>query len=82
MLQFAEGFSETEADFHKRNVDTRVLRVEHATLPYDAYEALDLPEGSSGVIIERLRRLDGVLALYGINYLIPSLALSSAMEAS
>jgi GntR family transcriptional regulator len=74
MLQFAEGFSETEADFHKRDVETQVLRVDHGTLPYDACEALGLPEGSAGVSIERLRRLDGALALYGLNYLIPSLA--------
>jgi GntR family transcriptional regulator len=74
MLQFAEGFSETEADFHKRHVDTQVLGVEHATLPFEACEALGLPEGSTGVTIERLRRLDGALALYGLNYLIPGLA--------
>jgi GntR family transcriptional regulator len=75
MLQFAEGFSETEADFHRRVVDTKVLRVENATLPDEACDALNLPEGSRGVMIERLRKLDGMLALYGINYLIPSLAL-------
>jgi GntR family transcriptional regulator len=74
MLQFAEGFSETEADFHRRVVDTQVLRVEHATLPDAACDALRLPKGSAGVMIERLRSLDGTLALYGINYLIPSLA--------
>jgi GntR family transcriptional regulator len=74
MLQFAEGFSETEADFHRRDVDTRVLRVENATLPDTACDALRLPEGSSGVMVERLRSLDGTLALYSTNYLISSLA--------
>ena len=74
MLQFAEGFSEAEADFHKRRVDTQVLRVDNGTLPYEACEALGLPEGSAGVSVERLRKLDGALALYGLNYLIPSLS--------
>jgi GntR family transcriptional regulator len=74
MVQSAEGFFESEADFHRRAVETEVLQVEHAPLPQLASDALNLPEGSTGVVIERLRRLDGTLALYGINYLIPSLA--------
>ena len=74
MLQFAAGFSETEADVNKRAVDTIVLRVAVETLPDDACDALQLPEGSSGVTVERVRRLDGNLALYGLNYLIPGLA--------
>jgi GntR family transcriptional regulator len=74
MLQFAEGFSETEADFNKRKVDTQVLRVALEILPVEACDALRLPEGSLGVIVERVRRLDGNLALYGMNFLIPSLA--------
>lgn len=74
MLQFAEGFSETEADFNKRKVETHVLRVAVETLPVDACDALQLPDGNTGVIVERVRRLDGNLALYGLNYLIPSLA--------
>jgi GntR family transcriptional regulator len=74
MLQFAEGFSETETEFNKRSVDTRVLRVAFEPLPREAYEALKLPEGSAGVVVERVRRLDGATALYGLNYLIPRLA--------
>lgn len=74
MLQFAEGFLETEADFNKRVVDTKVIGVAVQPLPAEACAALRLEAGSSGVVIERVRRLDGELALYGINYLIPSLA--------
>lgn len=74
MLQFTEGFSETESDFAKRRVETKVLRVASEILPVDACEALRLPDGSAGVVVERLRRLDGNLALYGVNYLIPGLA--------
>ena len=73
MLQFAEGFSEAETSF-KRTVDTDVLRVAFETLPDEAASALRLPSGSQGVVVERLRRLDGRLALYGLNYLAPSLA--------
>lgn len=74
MLQFAEGFSETEADFNKRIVDTKVISVAVKPLPPEACVALQLEAGSSGVVVERVRRLDGELAVYGINYLIPSLA--------
>src|ERR1700712_3930946 len=56
MLQSAEGFFESEADFHRREVETEVLQVEHAPLPKVACDALNLPEGASGVVIERLRR--------------------------
>lgn len=73
MLQFAEGFSEAETSY-KRKVDTEVLSVAFEMLPVEAAQALELPQGSPGVIVERLRRLDGDLALYGINYLIPGLA--------
>lgn len=74
MLQFTEGFSETEADFNKRKVETKVLRVAFEHLPVHACDALGLPDGTAGVVVERVRRLDGKLALYGLNYLIPSLA--------
>ena len=73
-LQFAEGFSEAETRFNKRVVDTKVLKVGFEVLPMAALEALRLPAESKGVVVERLRRLDGGLALYGLNYLLPGLA--------
>ena len=73
MVQFAEGFSEAETRY-QRTVDTKVLRVAYEVLPAEAAQALELPPGSPGVIVERVRKLDGELALYGLNYLIPSLA--------
>ena len=73
-LQLAEGFSEAETRFNKRVVDTDVLRVALEALPVAASSALNLEPGSTGVVVERLRRLDGELALYGMNYLIPNLA--------
>ena len=73
MLQSAEGFSEAETSF-RRMVDTDVLRVAFETLPTEVSSLLKMPEGSQGVVVERVRRLDGRLALYGLNYLIPDLA--------
>jgi GntR family transcriptional regulator len=73
MLQFTEGFSEAETNF-ERTVDTEVLRVAFEALPTEAAMALKLPNGSQGIVLERLRRLDGKLALYGLNYLVPNLA--------
>ena len=73
-LQSPAGFFEDEVGRQHRLVETKVLRSEVALLPGHASEALQLPAGSSGFILERSRRLDGRLALYGINYLRAELA--------
>jgi GntR family transcriptional regulator len=48
---------------------SRVLREEVCPLPPWACGALEIPIGSLGVTLERLRWVDGNLVLYGINYL-------------
>jgi len=69
LLQGREGFFEDEVEGRQRGVTTQVLRAEQAALPASAVDALQLPAGSHGYILERLRELDGKVALFSINYL-------------
>lgn len=73
LLQGREGFFEDEVEGRQRQVTTQVLRAEQAPLPASAAEALQLPPGSHGYILERLRELDGKVALFSINYLPPQI---------
>jgi GntR family transcriptional regulator len=50
-------------------VSSRILRLERVSLPQWASAALELPNGAEGVVVERLRSVDGLVALYVINYL-------------
>jgi len=74
MLQCPEGFSENEATRNNRTVETRVLGVQRCRLPDEACTALKLPPGARGLKLERVRRVDGTLALYAVNYLVEELA--------
>ena len=56
------------------DVTDKVLRAEVAPLPHWAADALALPERSHGVILERLRYVDGRVALHVIDYLPTHLA--------
>jgi GntR family transcriptional regulator len=67
LLHGREGFFEDESRRH--HVTTEVLRAEQTLLPRLAAEALPLQPGSEGYVLERLRELDGKIALYSINYL-------------
>lgn len=73
VLQAAEGFFEIEADQNRRAVETKVLDAKLKTLPEAAAQALQVQHGSTGFVLRRLRKLDGKLALYAINYLPPDL---------
>ena len=73
LLQVAEGFFEAEVDHHHRAVDTRVIKAGLCELPDAAAAALRLNAGASGFMLARVRRLDGNLALYSINYMLPEI---------
>ncbi|MBK3744707.1 GntR family transcriptional regulator [Paraburkholderia aspalathi] len=73
LLQVAEGFFEAEVDHHHRAVDTRVIKAGRCELPDAASAALGLDAGASGFMLARVRRLDGNLALYSINYMLPEI---------
>jgi len=74
MLQFAGGFSDSEAAHENRQIDTRLLSLRRQVLPDDVCDALHLAKGTGGVLLERLRWVEGRLALFARNYLPAELA--------
>ena len=74
LLQSAEGFFQEEVDRMGRTVTSKILRVERGPLPPFATHALTLPHGSDGVTLERVRSIDGLVAMYVVNYLPASVA--------
>ena len=74
LIQTTEGFFHEEFVRTGHRVTSKVLRREQTELPTWAADALDLPHGSRGIILERLRAVDGLIALYVINYLPDRLA--------
>jgi GntR family transcriptional regulator len=69
LLQSSEGFFNDEVS-RLRAVNSTVLRCEVAPLPHWASEALGLPDGGKGVILERLRAVDGQVVSYVSDYLL------------
>lgn len=69
-LQVTQGFFEMEVDQH-HSVETRVLEATPCVLPDEVAVALEVKSGARGFKLARVRRLDGKLALYSINYLLP-----------
>lgn len=79
MIQSTEGFFGDEWLRAGRSVSSRILRLERGQLPHWASDALDLPAGSQGVVVERVRSVDGLVALYVVNCL-PSFAADVVSE--
>ena len=69
LIQSTEGFFHDEFLRAGRRVTSRVLRLERTALPRWASDALALPPGSDGVVLERVRSVDGLVALYVVNCL-------------
>jgi GntR family transcriptional regulator len=74
VLQVAAGFFEGEVDYNQRKVETQVLDARLRTFAGTPAEALHLKNGEQGFLLRRVRRLDGRVALYSVNYLLPELA--------
>lgn len=74
LIQTTEGFFHEEFVRTGHRVTSKVLRRERTVLPNWAADALGLPDESHGVILERLRAVDGLVALYVINHLPDALA--------
>lgn len=68
-LQVTQGFLETQSRSSSRSIVTRVLRWGVESMPDLAAKALELPSGTSGFYIERIRFMDGVPALHSINWM-------------
>jgi GntR family transcriptional regulator len=73
LLQVPAGFFEVEVDHHQRKVETRVIEAKRAVFPSAPAAALDLGPDEIGFVLKRLRHLDGQVALYSINYLLPDI---------
>jgi len=69
LLQSSEGFFQAEVDRLGRTVTSSVLRAELGPLPAWACSALEVPPNSEGATLERLRSVDGLVALYVVNHL-------------
>lgn len=69
LLQSSAGFFEEEVERMGRQVTSNVRRVERGPLPTWASDALELPAGSVGLTLERVRSIDGLVAMYVVNHL-------------
>ncbi len=69
LLQSSEGFFQDEVDRLGRTVTSRIVRAEREGLPTWACRALRREPGTRGATLERLRSLDGLVALYVVNHL-------------
>jgi GntR family transcriptional regulator len=69
LIQSTEGFFHDEFLRAGRSVTSRILRLERVGLPRWASDALALAPGSDGVIVERVRSVDELVALYVVNCL-------------
>ncbi|MGP0049404.1 MAG: GntR family transcriptional regulator [Solirubrobacteraceae bacterium] len=73
MIQSNEGFFGDELLRAGRSVTSRILRLERRALPRWATRALSLAPDDEGIVVERVRSVDGLVALYVVNCL-PGLA--------
>ncbi|ROS76112.1 GntR family transcriptional regulator [Curtobacterium sp. PhB130] len=74
MIQNTEGFLENAVGRQNRAVTTTVLRSGRAKLPDFVAALLEVAVGVEGFELVRLRHLDGVPAVYSVNYSPPSVA--------
>lgn len=69
LLQSVEGFFQDEVSRLGMQVSSEILRLEVGRHPRWASEALEVPSDEQGVTLERLRSVEGLVALYVINHL-------------
>jgi GntR family transcriptional regulator len=74
VIQGQQGFLENAITHQNRHVTTQVLRSGPVILPDSACRSLEIPEGTRGFELVRLRSLDGTPAVYSINYSPPAVA--------
>jgi len=74
LLQSSEGFFHEEVERMGFDVKSKVIRAEVVALPHWAAEALGLPEGTRGALLQRLRYVNGLVALHVTDYLPEHLA--------
>ncbi len=70
LVQSSEGFFHDEVGRAGLDVTSRILRAELAPLPRWASQALMLDDDSHGAVLERLRFINGEVALHVTDYLL------------
>ncbi|NYF14250.1 GntR family transcriptional regulator [Pseudoclavibacter sp. JAI123] len=68
IVQDTEGFLESQIRHGRTGITTRVVDAGFAVPPAHAAEALGIAEGAEVFAIERVRTLDGVLAMFSTNW--------------
>jgi GntR family transcriptional regulator len=74
LIEGGGGFLDGDIGHDSPRVSTTVLRNEMAPLPDDAAANLQVPAGTIGYVLERVRRIDGELALFSTNFTPPHVA--------
>lgn len=74
MIQGKDGFLENAIGHQSRSVSTQVLRSGPVTLPPYACRSPDLPDGTAGFELVRVRSMDGTPALFSTNFSPPNVA--------
>jgi GntR family transcriptional regulator len=69
LLQSSAGFFQDESARLGRSVTSEIRRAERHALPTWACDALGLEPESVGVTLERIRSIDGLVAMYNVNHL-------------
>jgi GntR family transcriptional regulator len=69
LLQSVGGLFDEELSRYGLTVESTVVRSAVERLPDWAAQSLQLPRGTTGVTLERVRRIDGEIALYVVNHL-------------
>jgi len=78
LIQSTEGFFHGEVVRAGLAVTSQMLNLKRVALPLWACDALQVPSGAEGVVVERVRSVDGLVALYVINYL-PDIAAEAVL---
>lgn len=73
LLQSTEGFFQGEVDLG-RTVTSQIVRAAKEPIPDWACAVLEVEPGAVGATIERLRSVDGLVALYVVNHLTDQVA--------
>ena len=68
LLQSNAGFFHEEVERLGRRVTSDVLRATRSPLPRWACQALEVDETATGATLERVRSIDGLVALYVVNH--------------
>jgi GntR family transcriptional regulator len=74
LIEGLGGFLENGIGHSNPRVSTTVVKSGEQRLPDEAAIALRVPRGSVGFVLERIRRVDGELALFSINWTPPAVA--------